>query len=262
MKLIQIFCVSAFLLGFTNKSFATTYAVVVAIADYLHFPPSQGDLKYTVSDAQNFYNYLRSDLGGKVPQNQMRYLVNNHASKSNITAALRYLFKFAKPEDKVIFYFSGHGDHGAFIPYDFDKSEASTLFHREVKEIFKNCRAKTKICIADACYSGSITQKDIPRNIKSKLESKPAIDVVILMSSRPNETSIESAKLHQGLFSHFLLEGMKGKADKDNNRQISIEELFQFVHSNVTSVSTYHYRSPQHPIAYGHFSRNLVITTY
>lgn len=247
---------------FCETASATTYAVVVAIADYQNYPPKNGDLKYTVSDARKFYAYLRSDAGGRIPSNQIRYLVNNAASKKQIISALNYMFSFARREDKVIFYFSGHGDVGAFIPYDFDQSQPSMLFHDEVKRIFKNCRAQTKICIADACYSGSITKKQI-----SKFKAAPGLksgasDVVILMSSRNNETSIESGSLGQGLFSFFLLKGLNGQADSNRDRNISVKELFVFVHHNVSTMASRRFRASQHPIAYGHFSKELIISNY
>ncbi|CAG5002124.1 hypothetical protein DYBT9275_02814 [Dyadobacter sp. CECT 9275] len=246
-----------------SRGFGTTYAIVAAVADYKYYPPTDGDLRYTVSDAQKFYTFLRSNAGGNIPSNQIRYMVNRKAGKAEIVAAMKYIFQFAKPEDKVIFYFSGHGDPGAFIPYDYDGSEGSLLLHREVKEIFKRCRARTKICMADACFSGSITQKralKVPPPVTAK--DVKGSDVLILMSSRPDETSLESSEIEQGLFSYFLLRGLRGYSDTNKDRKVTIQELFEYLHYNVSKTARQRYGSPQHPMAYGHFAKDLIITQY
>ena len=260
----HVYCFTLLLICMSiSRGYGTTYAVVAAVADYKYFPPSKGDLRYTVSDAQKFYTFLRSNAGGNIPSNQIRYMVNNKAAKADIVAAMKYIFQFAKPEDKVIFYFSGHGAPGEFIPYDFyDGVSSSILTHSEVKEIFKQCRARTKICIADACFSGSITQKRIPKVIAPESRDTKGSDVVLLMSSRPDETSLESPEIKQGIFSFFLIKGLMGYSDANKDRKVTIKELFDYMHHNVSTMARQRYEAPQHPMAYGHFSKDLVITQY
>ncbi len=55
----------------------------------------------------------------------------------------------------------------------------------------------------------------------------------LIMSSKADETSLESAGLRQGVFSHFLIRGLKGEADKDKNKTVTVEELYEFVAQNV-----------------------------
>jgi len=40
--------------------------------------------------------------------------------------------------------------------------------------------------------------------------------------SEEEETSLESSGLRQGVFSHFLIRGLKGEADADNDRLVTI----------------------------------------
>ncbi len=53
------------------------------------------------------------------------------------------------------------------------------------------------------------------------------------MSSKAEETSLESSGLRQGVFSHFLIRGLKGEADKNSDKVVTIQELFDFVFGNV-----------------------------
>ncbi len=55
----------------------------------------------------------------------------------------------------------------------------------------------------------------------------------LIMSSKSDETSLESSGLRQGVFSHFLIRGLKGEADEDDNKIVSIGELYQFIYNNV-----------------------------
>lgn len=243
----------------------TTYAVVAAVADYK--VGSQNDLHETVHDAEKFYAFLTDPKGMAIPDNQIRYLADANATRSNILAQMKYIFDFAEPQDRVIFYFSGHGAVGEFIPYDVDPSteasiEETGLSHSDVKALFRKCRAKNKICLADACHSASIDQTRKFQTVASKEETMDdsSLEVLVLMSSQADETSLETAELHQGLFSYYLLRGMKGEADASRNRIVTAKELFNYLNDNIPDYARRH-NGKQHPVAYGRFKDDMPIVT-
>ena len=53
------------------------------------------------------------------------------------------------------------------------------------------------------------------------------------MSSKGEETSLESSGLRQGVFSHFLIRGLKGEADLNSDKVISVQELYDYIYNNV-----------------------------
>jgi uncharacterized caspase-like protein len=53
------------------------------------------------------------------------------------------------------------------------------------------------------------------------------------MSSKADETSLESSGLRQGVFSHFLIRGLKGEADANQDKVITVQELFDFIRDKV-----------------------------
>lgn len=217
---------------------ATTYAIVIGIADYKYIT----DLTFTVPDAKKVYAFLKSNAGGAVPSNHIRFLANEKATKANIMKEMDYIFSFAKPQDRVIFYFSGHGASGFFCANDIkiNGNEAeNALWHDEVKDAFKKCKARTKLCIADACYAGSIKGVANYKPIRQKgpgLEDKSA-GVAVIMASKSNQTSGEDARLKQGYFSYFMIQGLGGKSDSNRDKVITIKELFTYVWKNVKSYS-------------------------
>ncbi|MEL7122002.1 MAG: caspase family protein, partial [Bacteroidota bacterium] len=98
-------------------------------------------------------------------------------------------------------------------------------------------KAKHKLILADACHSGSLLSLKAPLNTVLKKYYKAFDDAkggtALLMSSKGEEYSLEDGGLRSGIFSHFLVKGLKGAADFDKDSVIYINELFRYVQSNV-----------------------------
>jgi len=209
------------------------WAIVVGVAAYDHMPV----LRYTDDDAYRFYAFLKSMEGGALPDEQVRILIDEEASRNNILGAMQEIFDQAGPNDLVIFYFSGHGLNGSFLPIDFDGFN-NKISHDEIAAAFNKCRAKYKLCLADACHSGSILamrsgEGDPVLTQYYQTLAKSVSGTALIMSSKADETSLESAGLRQGVFSHFLIRGLKGEADVNNDKIVNVEEIYQYVNRNV-----------------------------
>ncbi|MDR0845034.1 MAG: caspase family protein, partial [Tannerella sp.] len=79
----------------------TLYAVIVGVSEYRHI----SNLVYSHRDALEMYDLLKLQTA---PAN-LKLLTNRQATKDSILSAMNSLFTQTKPEDIVIFYFSGHG---------------------------------------------------------------------------------------------------------------------------------------------------------
>jgi hypothetical protein len=233
------------------------WAVIVGVATYNHMPV----LRYTDDDAYRIYAFLKSPEGGALDDSQIRILIDEEATKNKIKRTMNDLFAKAGPNDLVLMYFSGHGVKGAFLPSDFDGYD-NKLKHEEINAIFRGSRAKYKLCIADACHSGSIFTArggDMPTSsvLSSYYESlaKAHAGTALIMSSKSNETSLESSGLRQGVFSHYLIRGLKGEADKDYNNLISVGELFRYIDINVRDYT----RNRQSPMIQGDYDPKMTV---
>jgi hypothetical protein len=220
-----------------NSSNVRIWAVVVGVADYNHMPK----LKYTDNDAYEYAAFLKSVEGGGLPDNQVKVLVDEEATRNNVLISLQTMFKKADANDMVIMYFSGHGLEGCFLPYDYD-GMSNKLMHSEVLQIFQQSKAKYKVCLGDACHSGTLTN-----TLAAKSPARVTLDryyaafeestggIALLMSSKGEEVSLEDSGLRRGVFSHYLIKGLKGDADVDGNKIVTINELYDHVYSNVRS---------------------------
>ena len=237
------------------------WAVVVGVATYPHMP----SLRFTDDDAYQFFAFLKSPEGGALPDNQVKVLVDENATRDNILENMRSTFSQAGENDVVLFYFSGHGIEGAFVPEDFDGVNFR-LYHEDIRQILESSRAKYKLVLGDACHSGtlfgmvedenymasrSLTQDMVERYYKA-FESVDG-GTALLMSSKGAEVSLEDSGLRSGVFSYYLIRGLKGEADTDGDKIVTIDELYTFVANKVSRYTA----GAQTPIIAGHFDKRM-----
>ncbi len=237
-----------------NSSEVKVWAVVVGVAGYTHMP----SLKYTDDDAYQIYAFLKSPKGGALPDNQIKVLVDDIATKENILKAMNQTFMKADKNDVVLLYFSGHGLNGSFLPFDYD-GYRNKLMHTEIQQIFDRSQAKHKICFADACHSGSmLASKSSAETIDNYYGAFKNTEggTALLLSSKASEFSLEDLGLRQGIYSHFLIKGLKGEADVNNNGIVTVKELFNFVHKRVTRYTNY----VQTPTLTGNFDADMPVS--
>jgi len=230
------------------------YALLVGVSRYEQFE----SLKYTDDDAYRVYAFLKSPEGGALPDDQISILIDESATKKNIMRSLDDLVARADENDAVFCFFSGHGINGHFLPIDSD-GYRNSLAYEEVKERLKDCKAKQKLYVADACYSGSL--------LSSRTALTQSVDMLynrlnqtsggtaFLLSSKKEEYSLESAGLRQGIFSHFLIKGLKGDADTDHDKIVSVTELYKYVYSHVRMYT----KMAQTPMLAGTFDENMPV---
>lgn len=171
---------------------------------------------------------------------------------------MRQVFLQADENDVVIFYYSGHGYAGSFLPVDFD-GYYNQLKHSEVTALLKESKAKHKLVLADACHSGSITAMKAPvsgtlRKYYTAFESSRG-GTALFMSSKGEEFSLEDRGLRQGIFSHFLIRGLKGEADVNKNKIVTIRELYNFVFTKVNNYTN----QIQTPTLTGDYDQNMPV---
>ena len=237
----------------TNNKPLNIWAVIVGVSTYNHMPT----LRYTDDDAYRMYAFMKSPEGGALADDHLRILVDEDATRNNILTALEELFMKAGSNDLVMLYFSGHGLQGSFLPNDFDGFK-NKILHEEINSILKRSAAKYKLCIADACHSGSLlamkgvaAENALAKYYETLAQSAPG--TALILSSKSTETSLESSGLRQGVFSHFLIKGLIGEADVNRDNVVSIQELFDYTDYNVRTYTG----NRQSPVIRGNFDRNM-----
>ncbi len=226
-----------------------TYAVIVGISDYALGQPGKGDLNFADDDARLFANMLQSPAGGSVPAANIMLLTEKQATRANIIKAMT-LFRRAAKNDRIIFFFSGHGDQGVLFPYD--GAPGVVVLHNDVKLAFRQSNAQTKLLLADACKSGSMYRSSLSKTPVARAHTLNN-NVIVMLSSRANQFSQELAQLKHGAFTYYLVLGASGKADADHNQTVTMRELYVYMR-NAIQQATY---NQQTPVVFGRFSSDM-----
>ena len=237
MKIFKI-VISAFILfSLTVSANAKTYLVAVGVSDY---PGNNRDLRLPANDAATVrYVYSKNSNAESV------LLTNSDATKSAVLSKLRSTFAKATDNDIIVFFFSGHGTKGAFCAYD------AQIPYSEVRQAMASSKAKNKMIFADACFSGKMRQG----RKNTAEQSFNNYNIMLFLSSRGNEISIERRDMKNGFFTSCLQKGLRGGADVNRDRVITAKELFSYVSRNVKLLSN----DKQHPVMWGKFSDNMVV---
>jgi len=213
-------------------------------------------LKFADEDAKAFVEFIKTKEGGEFPAANIRQLLDSDAKRSDIIQGLNWLGRKAGNEDVVYIFFAGHGvvDSAGLsylMPYEADIHAPNTAGIRAdqfLEEINRRISAHHTVLFIDACHSGAtVTNDGIARDGNSftpgliaawenGLRSRPSV-VMGFFSSESNERSWEDLSLRHGLFTYYLLEGLKGSADQDSNGTVESQELFRFLTDKVEARS-------------------------
>lgn len=227
------------------------HALIVGVASYEQMP----SLKYTDDDAYRFYAFLKSPEGGAVSDERLHILIDEDATREKILNALQSIADNADENDVVMLYISGHGLVGSFLPVDFDGYN-NRINYEEINEILATSRAKHKVCLADACHSGSLlSSRSLDEHLSNyylKWKNLPS-SVAFILSSGENEVSLEHSGMRQGIFSHFLMQGLKGDADTNRDQLVTVSELFSFIRDRVREYSN----NVQSPVIAGNYNSQM-----
>ena len=222
------------------------WAVVVGVGEYQS--ADIPDLEFAPSDARAVKEFLESDAAG--PFDEVLYLENERATGAAMREALFVFLQQADWDDLVVIYYAGHGapdpgrpDNLYLLPTDADlNSLASSGFPMwDVKTALRRqIAAERVLVIADACHSAGTADGDVVggtdgNNIAGGFQGLFTPSRRLMMTAADtNEFSLEDERWGgHGVFTHFLLEGLRGEADLNGNGIVTFTELFEHVSENV-----------------------------
>lgn len=227
------------------------FAVIVGVSFYHHMPV----LRYSDDDAYKIYGFLKSPEGGALPAANIRMLIDEDATRANILGALTEIFSLADANDAILFYYSGHGLPGSFIPYDYN-GHTNVVLHQEIVDLLRQSPAKHKIVLVDACFSGTVDRLKNVDGAAGKLYEafdESAGGMALLLSSKPQEYSLEDGDLRSSVFSFYLMKGLEGEADSNGDKIITVEEAFAYVQTRVRAYTA----QAQNPVMGGVFDGTM-----
>jgi WD40 repeat protein len=227
-----------------------SWAVVIGINDYS--PKTNGFeyLPYAVNDAKKVKEHLVTNLG--FSNDRVLSLYNKDATKEKIEALLGdELPTKMSEEDRLFVFYSGHGATkqtnrfdptsgekqkiGYLVPVDGhrDKLHSTAISMNQFSAFSDLNPAQQILFVIDACYSGiaGVVRKGkeqklaqhTRRQVETFIQSRGR---QIMTAGTDRETTVMSRKWNNhSVFTYFLLHGLKGKADYNQDQVISVDEL-------------------------------------
>ena len=225
-------------------------AVVIGNRDYKTKEVPRVD--FALQDASMVKSYLIQSLGyrkGNIihKENASKGVFENiFGTASNHRGRLFDLVNVKPNESDVFIYYSGHGApdvktrKGYFLPVDCDPNRIN-IGGFSLELLYKNLAklpARSITVIVDACFSGSsekgfLLKKASPVGIIVDPLLLALQNTAVITSSDGTELSSWYSKKSHGLFTYYFLLGLKGEADSDKDRQITVGELFSYIEDNV-----------------------------
>ncbi len=228
------------------------YAVVVGVSKYRN--PSIVKLDLADKDARDFARFLgtQRELFRKI---HLVLLVNEQATQQAINRQLLSELRLAGKNDTVVLFFAGHGADDPRRPGDFfflahdsdPKAPEATAINMSGSRFMERLDSKRVLLIADACHAGGFaryrTRSTEPSLQRFMRQMKETEGKLVLSASRADELVIEKADMRNGVFTHYLLEGLKGAADFNSDGVVTVQELYEYVYEKTKNNT----RGIQHP---------------
>ncbi|MBA7653640.1 hypothetical protein ES703_61497 [subsurface metagenome] len=223
-------------------------AVVFGIEQYKNV----SNVTYAKRDASFVKEYFQKVLG--IPTNRIYYKTDNDVGKAEFEKVFSkggWLAKNVKKDQTDVYvYYAGHGapdfesNKAYLIPYDADPNYASIMGY-ELNRLYDDLAdlgANSVTIFLDACFSGVNRDNEIilagARPVYIEVSSPIAKgNLSVYSAATGNEISSAWPENMHGLFSYFLMKGLKGDADTNSDKQITIKELGDYIRVNVTETA-------------------------
>tara|TARA_Y200000002_G_scaffold375527_1_gene377984 strand:+ start:16 stop:1590 length:1575 start_codon:yes stop_codon:yes gene_type:complete len=228
----------------SNKSSDNKVALVIGIENYSEAPKAN----YANLDAKYFFDYARRAFG--VQKQNINLLVNEEATvvKTDKAVSLWLKSKIKKNKSDLIIFFAGHGlasSNGKelyLLPQDGnpDRLERTALSRTDLFKEIISLNPKSVTMFLDTCYSGVSRDEQMllasARPIRVVADEQDAIpnNFTIFSASQLDQISSGLKEAKHGIFSYYLMKGLEGKADSNQDNKITNGELLAYMDENVS----------------------------
>ncbi len=232
-------------------------ALIIGISKYRE--KTIPEVKFAARDAEVMARYLEN-VGG-IPRSNIKVLTNDKATKSDLEAHINdWIGRRVNGNSTVFVYYAGHGAPGpqgneAFIvPYEGHPDFPSQLYPLpKMYEALNKLPAREVVVMLDSCFSGakgrSITGEGT-RPLVMSIENPVLTSgrLAVLAASSGGQMSSDYEKARHGLFTYYLLRGMRGEASQSSEGTVELGSLYQFVKKNVAETASLELNRDQTPI--------------
>jgi hypothetical protein len=231
-----------------NPKFNKTIAIIIALENYAPRPENQiREVKYANNDALKFKELLIRSMN--VDENDIYMISNEEALKSTLEYEFKTLFYSLTENDRLIFYYVGHGFHNGVTNYlsTYDMHQyniaATAVSLREILlDPLRDSKCNNALIFIDACAQ---TFQD--ENMRSQITNINDEELILLtnefpnysifLSCHPGQSSYSSDILNNGIWTYHLVEAMSGAVTEviHSNKYITDRLLKDYLSGSVSA---------------------------
>ncbi len=201
----------------------TTYSLVIAIETY-NDPKDFGNISFAEKDADDIVNAL-VELG-----HDKDHIIVLKSGKATAQTIIQHLTKIAdrcRENDRIIFYFTGHGlniaGENLLVPADgmFDRAGATCVPVSTILNILNKSLSVQKMLFLDSCHSGFVPGEHVKdgmqvfRGDELEYQFRKAEYCIGFASCKSNQKSYTHPQLRNSVWTHFLVRALKGEAEAE-----------------------------------------------
>jgi len=217
------------------------YALIIGNTEYTD--PGLAQLTAPGKDVEDFARILNNkDI---CSFDDTKILLNQ--PEPVVREAIDEFFDQKKPDDLLLLYFSGHGvrDEVGALYLAVKNTNRFRLRSTAVKsdfirEAMDQSRSKRQVLILDCCNSGAFaqgTKAATGMSIGTSSAFEAGYGRIILTASDSTQFAWEGDKVigetGNSLFTHYLVKGLEGEADRDGDGCITVDELYDYAYEKV-----------------------------
>lgn len=223
------------------------WGVIIGIESYRNVE----GVDFARRDAETMYEYFQKVL--RIPSANIYFVREDERATLGELQTIfnRWLDKNAnKNANEIFIYYSGHGapdiDSGQayLLPYDGNPNypEDSAYPLQQLYSNMGRLKSKQVTIFLDSCFSGvSRDNKIILAGAKALLDSPdlPSVAANVTVFSAASGSQIASSypDMQHGLFSYYLMKGLRGEADANGDQKLTQGELNAFLTEHVGSMA-------------------------
>ncbi|MGS2776581.1 sacsin N-terminal ATP-binding-like domain-containing protein [Robertmurraya sp. GLU-23] len=229
------------------SSYRKTIAIIIAIENYAPRERNQiPKVKYATNDALKFKEVLMKSMG--VDENDIYMFIDEQALKSSLEYDFKSLFYSLTEEDRIVFYYVGHGFHNGITnylsTYDMHRNsitETAVSLRKILLDPLLKSRCKNALIFIDACAQSF--QDENERNTITHINDEEIILLTsefpyyaTFLSCQPGQSSYSSDILNNGIWTHHLVKAISGDVPEvlHSNKYITDRLLNDYLSSSVS----------------------------
>ena len=238
-----------------TKPNKNAYAIVIGIEEYRQKLPKAD---FADHDAMIMAKYLTKVMG--YPEENVITLLNDHASNVDLVKYFeKWLPNNVEADSSVFVYFSGHGapnpktGDAYLMPYDGDPTfiDQTGYSLKRMYDALGKLPAKEVVVALDSCFSGAGGRSVLAKGAKPLVMTinTPNIqkNITVMTASSGDQISSAYEEKGHGLFTYFMLKGIKNEDVVNPDGSIEISDLYNYIKPQVERIARKQFNNEQTP---------------